>query len=66
MARTKILTILEQQISDTLAITNKTSQSYKVVLHHLHLLETEGTVVHKGKKPYVWLLTGSGQKRLVS
>jgi len=35
------------------------------VMHHLHLLENEGTVSRKGKRPYIWLLTGLGQKLLL-
>jgi len=38
--------------------------SYKVVIHHLHLLEVEGTVRRTGKKPFSWSLTGLGQTRL--
>jgi hypothetical protein len=34
-------------------------------MHHLRLLESEGTVNRKGKRPYIWLLTGLGQKRLI-
>jgi predicted transcriptional regulator len=65
-ARTKILNALDNRASDATAITRETSQSYNVVIHHLRLLETEGTVDRRGKKPYVWALTGLGQKRLVS
>jgi len=41
--------------------------SYRVVVHHLRLLEEESVVLKKGgKKPYVWQSTGVGQQRLVS
>ncbi|MCW4046267.1 MAG: hypothetical protein NWE99_01705 [Candidatus Bathyarchaeota archaeon] len=39
--------------------------SYNVVMHHLRLLQHEGTVIRRGDRPYVWMLTGLGQKRLV-
>lgn len=64
-ARTKILAVLDQKGSDARTIAGITSQSYKVVIRHLHLLETNGTVTRRGKKPYFWMLTGFGQKRLV-
>ena len=66
MARTKILAVLDQRVSDARAIAKETSQSYNVVIHHLRLLEADGTVNRKGRKPYSWALTGIGQKRLVS
>jgi hypothetical protein len=65
-ARTKILDFLEKQADAAAAISKETLLSYEVTLHHLRLMETEGTVSRKGKKPYSWLLTGLGQKRLAS
>jgi len=63
--RTKILDALEKRSSDAAAIAKKKSLSYGVVMHHLRLLEKEGIVNRKGKRPYFWVLTGLGQKRLV-
>lgn len=65
MARTKILNFLEVLASNAAAIAVKKALSYRVVLHHLRLLENEGIVTRKGKRPYIWLLTGLGQKRLI-
>jgi len=64
-ARTIILNVLENQALDAVSIATEKSLSYGVVMHHLHLLENEGTVNRKGKRPYIWLLTGLGQKRLI-
>jgi DNA-binding transcriptional ArsR family regulator len=65
-SRTKILTVLEKRSSDAAAMAKEKSLSYGVVMHHLRLLEKEGIVDRKGKRPYFWVLTGLGQKRLVS
>jgi predicted transcriptional regulator len=64
-ARTKVLNVLETRGSAATAIAESKSLSYGVVMHHLRLLENEGTVSRKGKRPYIWLLTGLGQKRLL-
>jgi predicted transcriptional regulator len=64
-ARTRILNALETRESAATAIAKLKSLSYGVVMHHLRLLENEGTVSRKGKRPYIWLLTGLGQKRLL-
>jgi len=66
VARTKVLVTLDMHGSAAKSIADETAQSYNVVIHHLRLLETEGTVVRRGRKPFVWALTGLGQKRLVS
>jgi predicted transcriptional regulator len=65
-ARTKILDTLEKRTINAIAIAKETSMSYNAVMHHLRLLENEGTINRKGKRPYFWLLTGLGQKRLIS
>ncbi|MCX8150922.1 MAG: winged helix-turn-helix domain-containing protein [Candidatus Bathyarchaeota archaeon] len=66
VARTKILAILEVvPYSAAGALAQKAGLSYVVVLHHLRLLEGEGIVRRKSKRPYLWELTGAGQKRLV-
>jgi len=63
-ARTKILSLLEKTASNTGTIIQQTGLRYAVVLHHLHLLEVENILTRKGKRPYVWELTGAGQQRL--
>jgi len=65
-ARTKILNALEKRSFNAAAIAKENSLSYGVVIHHLRLLENEGIVGRKGKRPNFWVLTGLGQKRLVS
>jgi predicted transcriptional regulator len=64
-ARTKILAALETRSSNAATIAKEKSLSYGVVIHHLRLLEKERIVNRKGKRPYFWVLTGLGQKRLV-
>jgi predicted ArsR family transcriptional regulator len=63
--RTILLGILEKCASDAVGIAKVTSLSYRVVLHHLKLLENEGVLSRKGQRPYVWSLTGIGQSRLI-
>ena len=65
-ARTKIIIALEKISNHARFLAKNTSLSYFVVLHHLKLLEREGIVKRKGKRPYYWLLTGFGQKQLMS
>jgi predicted ArsR family transcriptional regulator len=62
--RTKLLGILEIQPDSAGNLAAKAETSYEVVTHHLRLLEHEGTVSRKGKRPCIWMLTGMGQKRL--
>lgn len=64
VARTKILAVLETQTSKTTTISKKAELSYSVALYHLHLLETENIVRHRGRRKYIWELTGAGQQRL--
>ena len=64
--RTKILDFLDLRLSDAGTIAKETSLSYNVVLHHLWLLEAEGKVTRKGRRPFSWVLTGIGQKRLIT
>ena len=66
VARTKILFLLEKGSANTKAILKKSKLGYSSILHHLHLFEAENIVVHKGKRLYVWELTGVGQQRLVN
>jgi predicted ArsR family transcriptional regulator len=64
-ARTKILFVLEKRISTTRKISRETGLSYTAVLYHLHLLEAENILSRRGRRPYVWQLTGAGQQRLI-
>jgi len=64
LARTKIVLILEKKASNAKSITEEIGLSYASVLHHLHLLEAENIITHKGRKSYIWELTGAGQQRL--
>jgi predicted ArsR family transcriptional regulator len=64
-ARTRILEVLDKHVWQARVIANEASLSYEVVIHHLRLLEAEGTVNRRGKRPFLWVLTGLGQKRLV-
>lgn len=64
-ARTKILNALEKRSANASSLAKEKLLSYGTVMHHLRLLEFEGIVNRKGKRPYLWLLTGIGQKRLI-
>jgi predicted transcriptional regulator len=63
-ARTRIIFALEKTPLNVKDIAKATGLGYKVVLHHLRLLETEKVVTRKGSRPHVWQLTGMGQQRL--
>jgi len=63
-ARTQMISVLEVRMSTTRKISQQTGLSYKAVLYHLHLLEAEKIVSHRGSRFYVWELTGVGQQRL--
>jgi len=56
---------LERRSMSVKEIGEECGLPYGVVLYHLHLLLDEGSVGHKGKRPYLWFLTGFGQKRLM-
>lgn len=62
--RTVILNVLERGDADAKAVSRDSSLPYGVVMRHLKLLEIRGIVQRKGRRPYVWGLTGLGQKRL--
>ena len=64
-ARTKILILLDVQGLGAAKIAKESKLSYNVVLYHLNLLKTEGTVEKHGYRRYVWLPTGVGQMRIV-
>ena len=66
VARTRVLDVVENKESTIKEIRQATGLTFGVVLYHLNLLEEERVVQRKGgKKPYSWVLTGVGQKRLV-
>ena len=66
VARTRVLDVVENKESTIKEIRQATGLKFGVVLYHLKLLEEERVVQRKGgKKPYSWMLTGVGQKRLV-
>jgi predicted transcriptional regulator len=64
-ARTQILSVLERRTCAAKKISKEIGLSYAVVLYHLHLLEAENILNRKGKRSYVWQLTGAGQQRLM-
>ena len=64
-ARTQIITVLEKRTCAAKKISKETGLSYAAVLYHLHLLEAENILNRRGRRSYVWDLTGAGQQRLV-
>lgn len=64
LARTQILSVLEQRVCDAKTVSRETELSYKTVLYHLHLLEAEKILSLKGRRTYLWQLTGVGQQKL--
>ena len=64
LARTRIISSLEKEASNAKKLARETGLSYASVLYHLHLLEAENILTRKGKRSYVWELTGAGQQRL--
>lgn len=68
VARTRVVRLLEKKEkgASTKTVVQKTALTYASVLHHLHLLEDENIVVRKGKRSYMWMLTGAGQQRLMN
>jgi len=66
VARTKIVMLLERGILNTKTLVEQTKLSYSSVRYHLHLLEIEKIILHKGDKSYSWELTGVGQQRLTN
>jgi predicted ArsR family transcriptional regulator len=64
-ARTQIISVLEKRVCDAKTVSKETELSYKTVLYHLHLLEAENILSHRGRRSYVWQLTGAGQQRLM-
>lgn len=64
-ARTQIISVLEKRALTAKKLTIETGLSYAAVLYHLHLLETERILNHRGSRSSVWELTGAGQQRLI-
>lgn len=65
-ARTLILNFLENNSANARIISKETGVRYEVVLHHLRLLKMEGVIEREKTRPYIWKLTGLGQKRLTN
>lgn len=63
-ARTKIVLALEKKPVNAKTVAEQAQITYGVAIHHLHLLEAGRIVQHTDNRPYVWRLTGAGQKRL--
>jgi len=64
-ARTQIISSLEKRACDAKKVSHETGLSYAAVLYHLHLLEAENILSRRGRRSYVWELTGAGQQRLI-
>jgi hypothetical protein len=64
-ARTRILILLDKHPGNAGMFSAEATLPYGVVLHHLLLLMAEGIVERRKGRPYVWVSTGRGQKRLV-
>lgn len=65
-SRSKILLALEQKNATAKTLSEQTALNYRVVFHHLWLLEAEKIVERSARdhKPYTWYLTGVGQQKL--
>jgi predicted transcriptional regulator len=64
VARTKILSLLEARVSTARKVSKEVDLSYSAVLYHLHLLEDENILRHRGSRYYVWEPTCVGQQTL--
>jgi hypothetical protein len=65
-ARSSILEGLQRVAGDAKTLAAEAELPYAVVMHHLRLLWAEGIVSRQGSRPFVWTLSGLGQKRLVN
>jgi len=65
-ARSSILEGLQRFAGNAKALAAETEMPYGVVMHHLRLLRAEGIVSRQGSRPFVWAISGLGQKRLVN
>jgi len=64
VTRTKIASALDEIPCTAGKIGGKTGVSYSSIIHHLNLMKNEHIVKRNNNKPYIWELTGAGQKRL--
>jgi predicted transcriptional regulator len=64
VSRTRIASILDRGPCTARTISEKTGASYSSIMHHLYLMKNEYIVKRNNDKPYVWELTGAGQKKL--
>jgi predicted transcriptional regulator len=65
-ARTKIIQSLETKERRIKEISKGNNLSYDCVRYHLKTLKKEGIVRKYSKnRPFVWILTGKGQQKLV-
>ncbi|MCK4222931.1 hypothetical protein KAX01_01430 [Candidatus Bathyarchaeota archaeon] len=64
ISRSKILRVLEGDGCNAQTIAQESQLNYHVVLYHLRLLEVEGIVIRKNRRPFHWKATSSGQQRL--
>jgi hypothetical protein len=60
-ARTQILSIFEKRVCDAKTVSRETELNYKTFLYHL--LEAENILSHKGRRRYLWQLSGFGQQK---
>lgn len=65
-ARSLILTKLQKSPGEATSIAREVGLSYGSVMHHLKLLVAESIVTREGKRPYMWMVSGLGQKRLLN
>lgn len=65
-ARSSILTKLQNSSGKATSIAREAGMSYDSVMHHLKLLVAEGIVTRGGRRPYMWMASGLGQKRLLN
>jgi len=63
-ARTNILNALERRSGNARTVAKEAAMRYGAAMHHLKLLQSEGIVRRGAGKNAVWMLTGTGQKRL--
>ena len=66
VVRTLIILKLEAGATRAKTLAENIKSSYRAVLYHLHLLQTERIIIRKGKRPQIWELTGIGQQRLTN
>ena len=65
IARSKIVSLLEESPMPAKKLAEKIGISYGSVLHHLRLLKTEQIAVRQSERPYLWKISGVGQQRLI-